>query len=57
MRANVSRYDFRRVQPRPLPDTFIVSPFLVPAFTLWLWKGEPPTKPADDGRDAWRKAA
>jgi RND superfamily putative drug exporter len=38
-------------------DTFIVRPFLVPAFALWLWKGDPPTQPVEDERRPWRKAA
>jgi RND superfamily putative drug exporter len=31
-----------------LLDTFVVRPFLVPTFTLWLWRREPPPATGDE---------
>jgi hypothetical protein len=39
-----------------LLDTFIVRPFLVPTFTLWLWQDEKPVE-EDDAFEEFRQAA
>ena len=36
-------------------DTFLVRPVLVPAFTLWLWKGQPAKEQAAEPLP-WRRA-
>jgi uncharacterized membrane protein YdfJ with MMPL/SSD domain len=38
-----------------LLDTFVVRPFLRPAFTLWLWRNDRPA--AGEGRQGARRAA